>query len=177
MLSGKSFPDATTFIYNRTVLVGGRRVIAIHLGTNGVCFKTWARANTEEEVLRDLLVQVQQLYTAIRKFNSTCFIIFSAILPRKCDWCVTKSLVFSFNKNLKKFCKQKHCGFMPTFTYFAVAKGPEKGDPLPGLWAVRDGGLHLNIPGRFLFSERFKSALHPKQLGEMARRVGFPHWR
>ena len=66
---------------------------------------------------------------------------------------------------------------MPTYTSFAEPKGPNKGDPLPGLWAVNDGGLHLNLLGRFLFSERFKNALHPKQLGAMARHVGFLHWR
>ena len=122
-------------------------------------------------------VQVKQLYTAIRTFNSTCYIAFSAVLLWKCDWSETKILCFRFNSSLKKFCAQKHCGYMPTYTSFAVAKGTCKGDPLPGLWAVRDGGLHLNLPGRFLFSQRFKSALHPKQLGVMARGAGFKHWR
>ena len=176
LLSGKSFPDATAKIYDRSVVVGGRRVIAIHLGTNGICFRTWAR-DTMENRLHELMLQVKQLYTAICTFNATCFIVFSAVLPRKCDWSKTRSLCFNFNHSLKRFCAEKHCGFMPTYTSFAVKKGQSKGDPLPGLWAVNDGGLHLNLPGRFLFGERFKSALHPKQLGAMARGVGFQHWR
>ena len=173
LLSGKSFPDATARVYDRSMAVGGRRVIAIHLGTNGVCHRTWARTTSLENRLNELMIQVKQLYTAIRTFNGTCFIIFSAVLPRKVDWSDTKSLCLKFNNSLKKFCTQKHCGYMPTYTSFAIKKGDGKGDPIPGLWAVKDGGLHLNLQGRFLFSQRFKHALHPKQLRVMARGVGF----
>ena len=115
-------------------------------------------------------------YIVVKTFNSTCFIVFSAVLPRKCDWKDTKEIVFEFNRRLKKFCDSKKCGYMPTYTSFSVKTGPSKGDPMPGLWAVRDGGLHLNFQGRYLFTERFKSALNPKELGEMARKVNFVHW-
>ena len=98
-MSGKSFPDAITAIYNRTVSVGGRRVIVIHLGTNGICYRTWAQSSTQESRLQELLLQAQQLFTAIRKYNSTCLVIFSAVLPRKCDWAQTKELCIAFNQN------------------------------------------------------------------------------
>ena len=177
LLSGKSFPEATSGIHDRSIRVGGRRVIVIHLGTNGLCYNTWRGKMTPETVLYELICQVELLFRAVRTFNSTAFIVFSAVLPRRCDWENTKKVVLDFNTKLKAFCKRKNCGFMPTYSSFSVSRGPEKGNPLPGLWAIRDGGLHLNLPGRHLFTERFKSALHPRQLGVMARSVGFPHWR
>ena len=166
-MSGKSFPDVILDVYAGKIRVGGRRVIALHLGTNGICYKTWGGKMSRRNRYHELMVQVSQVYTAIRKFNSSCFIIFSSVLPRKCDWSNTKELCILFNQRLKQFCQEKKCGYMPTYTSFAEPKdligGIKKGDPLPGLWAVKDGGLHLNLAGRFLFAERFKNALHPKQ--------------
>ena len=76
LLSGKSFPDAIARIMQHSITVGGRRVIAIHLGTNGVCYKTWSRTMAEKDRLSELLAQAKQLYTVIRSFNATAFIIF-----------------------------------------------------------------------------------------------------
>ena len=65
---------------------------------------------------------------------------------------------------------------MPTFSSFIYKDGPSKGRPIESLFAVRDGGLHLNLVGRQVFTDRFKMALSPRQLYSMAVAAGFKYW-
>ena len=91
--------------------------------------------------------EVKALYSSVRRFNATCFIVFSAVLPRGCEWQLTQELYLAFNRFLQNFARGKHCGFMPTFTSFIYKDGPRKEGPIESLFAVRDGGLHVNLLG------------------------------
>lgn len=174
LMTGKTLSDATQAIYSKQLKVGGLRVIAFHLGTNSVDYRVWGRQGiTWEHRLEHLKEEVKALYRAVRKYNATCFIVFSAVLPRKCDWQHTELLYKAFNNSLKAFCRSKACGFMPTYSSFIHKEGPLKGRPIAQLFAKLDGGLHLNLLGRRLFGERFQMALSPKQLRSMAVAAGF----
>ena len=88
LLKGKTFTNVTDSIYNRTILIGGVRVVVIHMGTNSVDYRMWGRggAGQWEQQLEAIKGEVSSLCRAICSFNATSFIIFSAVLPRKCDW-------------------------------------------------------------------------------------------
>ena len=175
-LSGKTFKDATERIISGDIRVGGLRVIAFHLGTNSMDYRGWGGKISWQEQLSSMQEEVKALYSSVRRFNATCFIVFSAVLPRGCDWQHTQELYLAFNRFLRNFARGKHCGFMPTFTSFIYKDGPRKGGPIESLFAVRDGGLHLNLVGRQVFTDRFKMALSPKQLHSMTVAAGFKFW-
>lgn len=175
LLTGKSLSDATDKIYQGTILVGSLRVIVFHLGTNSIDFRTWGGRMTWQHRLEQMKQEVLSLFRAVRTFNGTAFIIFSAVLPRKCDWFETRELYFGFNRALRQFCKSRNCGFMSTYSSFIHKSGPCKDQPLAHLLARNDGGLHLNLSGRYIFGERFKMALSPKQLFVMAKSSGFKY--
>ena len=175
---GGSFSSATEAINSGKLRIGGRRVALVHMGTNPIDVRGWQDRIPCERRLAEIMQEVKLLYSAIRARNATCFIIFSSVLPRPVDWVASKRLCIDFNKALRSFARSKKCGFLPSYTSFIVKEaGPLQGEPLPGLWARRDGGLHLNLNGRYIMNERLKSALHVRQLGVMARQANFPHWR
>ena len=48
---------------------------------------------------------------------------------------------------------------MTTFTSFIHKDGSMKGRPISSLFAIRYGGLHLNLVGRQVFVDQFKMVL------------------
>ena len=176
--SGGDFNSASKDIEGGRLRVGGRRVILVHMGTNPIDIRGWKGRLTCEQRLFEIMAQVKRFYEAVRRYNATCFIIFSSVLPRPVDWIHSKVLCCKFTKSLRAFARKRNCGFLPSYTSFIVRDaGPLRGEPLPGLWAKRDGGLHLNLNGRAIMEGRLKDALHPNRLGQMAREVKFPHWK
>ena len=175
-LIGKTFKDATERMISGDIRVGGLRVIAFHLGTNSMDYRGWGRMSSWQERLAAMQEEVKALYRSVRRYNATCFIVFSAVLPRGCDWQHTQELYMAFNRFLRQFAREKRCGYLPTFTSFIYKDGPKKGRPIEGLFAIRDGGLHLNLVGRQVFTDRFKMALSPRQLYSMAVAAGFKYW-
>ena len=125
---------------------------------------------------------MKAIYWAVSRFNATRFIMFSSVLPRGCDWQQTCDLYIVFNRFLGSFAREKHCGFMPTYSSFIHKDGVRKGRPLVGLFAVRDGGLHLNLIRRQVFTDHFKMALSTRQLcltavaAASSIRVGVVEW-
>ena len=126
--------------------MGGLRVIVFHLGTNNMDHWGWSGKVSWQLQLASMQ-EVKALYRSVRHFNPTCFIVFSAVLPRRCDWQHTQELYLAFNHFLQSFARGKHCGFMPTFTSFIYKDGPSKGCPIESLFVVRESGLHLNLVG------------------------------
>lgn len=171
--SGCTIRGITDDILCRRLLLGGLRVVVFHIGTNSLDARAWSRRTTWRVRLNELRAEILSLYQAVRQCNRSAFIIFSAVLPRKCDWEFTKYLYVEFNTALCSFARSRSCGFMPTYRGFIHGEGSMKGQPLAHLFAHRDGGLHLSLSGRYIFTERFKSALGIKSITTMARNIKF----
>ena len=80
--------------------------------------------------------EVKALYRSVRRFNATCSIVFSAVLPHGCDLQHPKELHSAFNRFLWSFARDKHWGYMPTYTsFFFTKRGQERGALLKAcLW-------------------------------------------
>ena len=78
LMTGKTFTNVTDSIYNRTILIGGVRVVVIHMGTNSIYYRVWGRggAGKWENQLEAIKGEVSSLFRAIRSFNATCFMYF-----------------------------------------------------------------------------------------------------
>ena len=103
----------------------------IHVGTNDV------QRLSEDEMISDF----NNLFTVIRNISNTKILV-SSILPRPVDYTVTGNKVREVNRRLKLLCGERHFKFLHSFRPFF--KG---GLPVRELFAVRDGGLHLNLEG------------------------------
>ncbi|KAL4230416.1 hypothetical protein ACF0H5_010798 [Mactra antiquata] len=102
----------------------------IHVGTNDI-----AQDNMSVD---NILSQFSSLIVLIRRLSRTKIII-SSILPRPIDLFFTETKIKELNKRLKIKCKERGVQFVASFhTFLKNAK------PVKELYAVRDGGLHLN---------------------------------
>jgi lysophospholipase L1-like esterase len=102
-----------------------------HVGTNDV------HNLSVDEIISDF----NNLITVVRGISNTK-ILMSSILPRPVDYSVTGEKVKEVNRRLKLLCAQRHARFLLSFKRFF-----KFGKPLRELFAVRDGGLHLNSEG------------------------------
>ncbi|XP_053388933.1 uncharacterized protein LOC128551982 [Mercenaria mercenaria] len=88
-----------------------------------------------------ILSNFNALISLIRNYSSTRIII-SSILPRPVVVVSTEEKVKEVNKQLKVKCTERRVQFVASFRPFLkFAK------PISDLYAVRDGGLHLNYEG------------------------------
>ena len=147
MQSSKIFKDATERKISGDIRVGSLRVIVFHLGTDSRDYRGWGGKVSCQQQLSSMQEEVKALYMPVRRLNSTCFIVFLAVLSHGCDWQHTQKLHLAFNHFLQSFTRGEQCGFMPTFAPFIYKDGPMKGHSIESLFAVRDGGLHLNLMG------------------------------
>jgi len=104
----------------------------LHVGTNDV------NSLSEDEIISDF----NNLIAIVRRVSNT-FLLVSSILPRPLDYEDTSDKVKNVNKQLKKLCGENHVRFLHSYRPFF-----ECGQPIRRLFAVRDGGLHLNTAGQ-----------------------------
>ena len=102
----KTFKDTTERILAGDIRVGELRVIAFHLGTNSMDYRGWVRKVSWQGHLASMQ-EVKALYRPVRRFNATCFIVFSAVLPQGCGWQHTQELYLAFNYFPRSFAKDK----------------------------------------------------------------------
>ena len=105
--------------------------VILHVGTNDI----------NSLLAPEILDSYNDLISVV-KDNSHCKIAVSAILPRPIDYEVNGDKVKEVNKGLEIMCKERHVQFLKTFRPFLF-----EGKPKRELFAVRDGGLHLNREG------------------------------
>ena len=110
----------------------------IHVGTNDII----SRNSSDDYSVEEIISFYNNLITIIRDINADTHIVFSAILPRPCDYDITKNKVKSVNDKLSDKCKERKCQFIHSFRPFF-----KNGKPDRSLFAVRDKGLHLNLEG------------------------------
>ena len=103
---GATIGQITKEILDRTIRVGGLRVIVLHLGTNNMDARSWVGKFSGEEQLQIISEEFRTLFRTIRRFNATAFLIFISVLPRKCDWEHTKVLYAEFNNFLNKLARR-----------------------------------------------------------------------
>ena len=165
--------NITTEILQRTLRIGGLRVIVLHLGTNNMDAKPWVGKLSGEEKLQAISEEFRTLVRTIRRYNATAFLIFISVLPRQCDWEHTESLYKGFNNFLFKLARDTKSGYLPFWRSFIFKKGPLQGRPRVDYLAKLDGAFHLNIPGRAVFAERVKGELSVGAIRQLARKAGF----
>lgn len=91
----------------------------------------------------EIMSYYENLVTYI-KSRSTTKLIVSAIIPRPCDLRTdpTESRVKQVNKELKAMCLRRKLQYLHTYRIFL-----HNNHPVRSLFAVKDGGLHLNAEG------------------------------
>jgi lysophospholipase L1-like esterase len=111
-----------------------KHFIIIHVGTNDI--------NSHDKLSLDQIISYfNNLITVIRDISPT-HIVFSSILPRPVDYSQTSGKVKLVNQRLEAKCKERKCQFVHSYRFFFHG-----GKPISDLFAVRDGGLHLNFEG------------------------------
>ena len=116
----------------------------LHIGTNDV----------ERKSVPEMAAEYSNLLTVIREISETQVVI-SGILPRPVDFNTLGRHVLEINQGLSTLCFCRGIKFLKTYRSFLF-----KGIPRRELFAVNDGGLHLNFEGTRRFRQSLISFLH-----------------
>lgn len=134
----QSFPGATIsklqqLIATKKASISYKYTILL-IGTNDV---------PSRRSIGEIMSFYENLVTFI-KSNSNTKLIISAIIPRPCDIRQDPSerRVKDMNYELKALCKRRNLQFLHTYRIFL-----SHNRPIRSLFAVNDGGLHLNLEG------------------------------
>lgn len=134
----QSFPGATIsklqqFIASKKASINYKYTILL-IGTNDI---------PSHRSVGEIMSFYENLVTFI-KSNSNTKLIVSAIIPRPCDlkYDPSERRVKDINLELKSLCKRRKLQFLHTYRIFL-----SNNRPIRSLFAVNDGGLHLNLEG------------------------------
>ena len=138
-----------TFILQNKASIVDSDIIIVHVGTN--------------EINRTSVAHYKAGYCNLicllkREFSHSRIAI-SAIIPRPVDHDKTGQKIVTINSELSKLCERQHVDYIRSFKYLV-----ERGRPRTELYAVKDGGLHLNLEGSRLLGLYFKKRIqhmHP----------------
>lgn len=134
----QSFPGATISRLQHKIAINKASIDSkftiLMIGTNDI-----ASSYSVDEIMS----LYENLITYIKSRSNTK-IIMSAIIPRPCDlqFDPTESRVKKVNKKLKLLCLRRKIMFLHTYRIFL-----QNNKPIRSLFAVNDGGLHLNYEG------------------------------
>lgn len=115
--------------------------VIIHVGTNDI----------HKLLPEEFSSNLNNLVSALGRVNRLLKPLISAIIPRPLDYKYTRDKVVKANNRIKYFCKLRKIPFLKTFRPFLG----KNGHPLRHLFAIRDGGLHLNSEGSRVLSNYF----------------------
>ena len=108
--------------------------VIVRVGTNDIDNRA-----SFDKIIKDYT----NLIATIRSKHASIQIIVSAILPRPCDYYESDPMVRDVNSHLNKvLSKDMNFKFVCSYKPFTHC-----GKPKVGLYAKRDGGLHLNTEG------------------------------
>ena len=170
-------PGATTVsltrgILNKSTRVGGFKVVLVPVGTNRLApvkLVTNGEVQWSTPSVEEVLAEFKMLRSAIRRYNFHALLIFSAILPRPCDFEVTGSLVLAVNTRLKAWCRDEpNQAFIDCSEQFIHQQGDLMGEPRAELFTVEDA-LHLNKRGLHHLADAWRECLRPHALKHLAR--------
>ena len=126
---GAHVHSLTAKIRHSLIPVGQFDILIFHVGTNDI--------HTLSP--KDLLVEFSDLISATRELSHARIAI-SSILPRPVDFDLTGSKIKGINKEIEALCKRRHLHFISSYRRFFAY-----GLPIRSMFAIRDGGLHLNF--------------------------------
>ncbi|XP_071142525.1 uncharacterized protein [Mytilus edulis] len=106
--------------------------VILHFGTNDI----------EKHSIEIILCKFRNLIYSVRNRNRDINILISSILPRPVDFVQLGYKVVQINKALIGICKDEKISFTKSYRRFLF-----KGSPKRDLFAIKDGGLHLNEAG------------------------------
>lgn len=106
--------------------------VILHFGTNDI----------EKHSIEIILCKFRNLIYSVRNRNRDINILISSILPRPVDFVQLGYKVVQINKALIGICKDEKISFIKSYRRFLF-----KGSPKRDLFAIKDGGLHLNEAG------------------------------
>ncbi len=106
--------------------------VLLHVGTNDIT----------GSLLEDEIVAMYSDLISMVRVKAECKVLVSAILPRPIDHDVTGNRLKSINNKLASLCHTRKATFIKSFKPFLKC-----GVPRREYFAVRDGGLHLNLEG------------------------------
>ena len=118
--------------------------VLIHVGTNDI--------NNKSE--QDILTDYQNLIITIKEVLKPDNVILSSILPRPVDFLQSIHSIVYINKALQSLTKKHGVMFLYTFSSYMKNQFVKR-----QLFAVRDGGLHLNQKGTKILKSRFCQCL------------------
>ena len=95
----------------------------------------------------EILNLYRTLIHLIKQKYKNIIVGISSILPRLKDHSLSGTDIKNVNLGLAKICKDEKVLFIRSYKRFFYSNGITKRD----LFAIRDGGLHLNEPGLFQF--------------------------
>ncbi|MES9902601.1 MAG: SGNH/GDSL hydrolase family protein [Sedimenticola sp.] len=121
-------------------------IVIVHVGTNDIF-------NLHFE---DFPSALNNLFGVIRNVKLNVKLCYSAILPRPVDLRQSKSLVINANNRVRRFCKYRRITYLQSFRPFVQ----KNGEPHRHMFAVRDGGLHLNTEGSRVLSNFYRQVLN-----------------
>lgn len=122
-------------------LISKSDYVIVHCGTNDI----------RNLGIEDFPAAINNVFACISRINRKVKLLYSAILPRPVDFAVTKELVIKANNRIRRFCKFRKFPFLKTFKPFV----DRKGIPMRHMFAIKDGGLHLNTEGSRVLSNFF----------------------
>lgn len=130
---GATISDVENYIKRDNLFLYSYDCIILHVGTNDV----------KSRGVKQIMQAYKFLFRACRNVAGQAIrIVVSSILPRLIDYETTKNSVMQINHNLEQFCTKNNIKFVRSYKRFLHA-----GQPIPSLYATRDGGLHLNYEG------------------------------
>lgn len=150
----------------RDIKVTGYKAILLHVGTNDVPpYRDHRSQQCITSTIDSVVSNYSHLISVIRRYNSNCIIIISAIIHRPVDFVQTHFRVKAINQGLQRLCENSsNLIFNPTYKFFL-----HKGQPESQYYA-RDR-LHLKGHGVLRIQQAFQQALSDTNL----RKAN--HWR
>ena len=89
-----------------------------------------------------LISHFRDIIELLQSISQSNYIIVSSVLPRAVDWNSTIVKVVQLNSELQNMCIFHEVEYLYTFSSFTRGIHPKR-----ELFAVRDGGLHINFTG------------------------------
>ena len=147
IIPGATIGQITAYVNQNNRNLSAFDKIVVHVGTNDI------HRYTED--------QFRSAYCNLIK--QTCpqsLLAMSAIVPRCVDYHITYRKIVSVNSSLSKLCQYFQIEYFASYSY--LVKG---GTVRSELYAVNDGGLHLNYEGSRLLELYFLRRLaHMKKI-------------